>query len=109
MSVGWIGVEEVVEESRNGCIVWIAVLVRRAEGVRGVERDVEGAGFDEVGRVMGTVLLRSWTFIDAAEPGMRLTSVGALRKVEAEASGGPAAGFDGGLAAMLSRVVCGER
>lgn len=71
MSVGWMGEEEVVEVVRNGSIAWIAVLRERV--VEEEAREVEGDA-DEWD------LVRSVTFIDAAEPGMRLTSVGALRK-----------------------------
>ena len=111
MSVGWIGVVEVVEESRNGCIAWIAVLLLKAPEVERIfEEEVEGPvfGFEVDVEGASVFLLRSWTFIDAAEPGIRLTSVGALRKAELF-SVSAAAALAGGFAAMSGRIVCGER
>lgn len=113
MSVGWIGVVEVVEESRNGCIAWMADLLLKAEVDRDDDDEVEvegpAFGFDVEG--VSVVLLRSWTFIDATEPGIRLASVGALRKVEPSASAAAAAAgaaLAGGFAAMACNGECGE-
>ncbi len=64
------------------CICWIARWLRRVddddETVAPLEVDLDREEFEAAEG--GSALERSSTFIDAAEPGMRLTSVGALRK-----------------------------
>lgn len=65
-----------------------------AEDLVDVEAPAEGVVVEALGR--------SWTFIDDAEPGMRLTSAGALRNVEDAAGSAPSAGFEGCFAAMLN-------
>lgn len=79
MSVGWILASAVVLESRNGCIAWIALLLRtlsdKDEDAAGKGGDLFAVGIDVEEAVW--VLVRSCTFMDAAEPGMRLASTGA--------------------------------
>ena len=113
MSVGWIGESAVVDESRNGCIAWIAVRLRRLAMFGAVILVVAGIADVDVlaAEEVESAFARSCTFIEAAEPGMRLTSAGALRnsdRVEA-ATSAPSAGTapDTGLAtATIVFVVC---
>ena len=88
ISVGCMGDDEVVDVSRKGCIACIAPFLVKdddEEGCDNVLREVEagaGAAFgvDAEADVPASVLERSRTFIEAAEPGIRFVSVGALRK-----------------------------
>ena len=105
MSVGWIGEAELVVLSRKGCMAWIAVLLRRPEAGGRDDEDEEAdleAVLAEVGEVWA--LVRSWTFIEAAEPGMRLLSVGALRLEDGSAAGSPAPAAMGALTPALPDI-----
>lgn len=98
MSVGWIGESAVVEESRKGCIAWMACLrLRRDDGVGREGSDLIGAEEEEDEAAAEEDIVRSWTVIDAAEPGIRLMSAGALRKevdsFEAASAGATAPDF----------------